>query len=68
MGSNLGLYARRLVELVLVTFFSAAVPVALDADLSKAGVVAGVAAGLTALYGLVTKAFGSDKDKPGVTE
>ncbi|HKZ21201.1 MAG TPA: hypothetical protein VJQ57_13965 [Acidimicrobiia bacterium] len=56
-------YLKRLVELALVAFLAAAVPVFTEQGASKAGVSAAVAAGLAAVYGLLVKGLG-DKDRP----
>lgn len=56
-------YLKRLVELAVVAFLAAAVPVFTEQGASKAGVSAAVAAGLAAVYGLLVKGLG-DKDRP----
>lgn len=56
-------YLKRLAELVLVAFVSAAVPVLLDRGADKAAVSAAVSAGLAAVYGLLVKRVG-DTERP----
>lgn len=56
-------YLKRLAELVLVAFVSAAAPVLADQGLDKAAVSAAVSAGLAAVYGLLVKRVG-DTERP----
>ena len=60
-------FAKRLLELVIVTFFGAAVPVFVSGGFDKAAISAAASAGLAALYGLLTKKVG-DPAKPGVSK
>jgi hypothetical protein len=60
------LYLKRLAELVMAAFVAGAAPVFLDQGLSKAGVAGAVTAGGVAVYGLLVKGLGGDKDRPTV--
>lgn len=57
-------YVKRLLELAGVTFVAAAAPVLVSGGLSKATLSGAVAAGLAAVYGLVVKNAGADKESP----
>jgi len=58
-------YAKRLAELVVVTFLGAAIPAYLAAGFSKAALAGALSAGVAAVYGLVAKKVG-DPEKPTV--
>lgn len=60
-------YAKRLAELVGVTFLGAAVPVLVTGGLDKAALSGAAAAGLAAVYGLLAKRVG-DKERPTITK
>lgn len=59
-------YAKRLAELALVAFLGAAVPVLVDKGLDKAALAGALSAGVAAVYGILAKNVGDDKDSPTV--
>lgn len=61
------LYLRRLAELALAAFIAGAAPVFLDQGLTKAGLTGAATAGAMAVYGLIAKGLGADKQSPLVS-
>lgn len=57
-------YLKRLAELLVVTFVAAAGPALVTGGLSRAGIAGAVAAGLAAVYALVT----NKNEKPGLVK
>lgn len=60
-------YVKRVAEQVVAVFLAAGLPVLIADGVGKAALVAAVAAGLRALYGLIVKPVG-DPDQPSAVK
>lgn len=59
-------YLKRLAELALAAFVAGAAPVLASQGISKAALTGAAMAGAMAVYGLIAKNLGPDKDRPTV--